>query len=423
MKLIRLFLAAAIVLLASARAEAKPEVVRTPGAELSPGAHVSYSTWVIEGSTVRLRFMVSATEAQALVGASKPRMTRAAVADEVSQAVTVTSAAGDCPAMDQGEGAGEIYTMATTPGFNRYEIVFICPDARGVVLHDAFLFKAVPSHINYARIQVGAAPPVLRLFTRTQSAVPAPAAGAPAGPALSVLVRQGAMRLLKRWDALCVLAALLLLALRWRDLAWIIGGLAAGYVASVVAASTGLVMTRPPLAGMATGLIIAAAAAAGLRRQASDTEQATRLWRIMAAIAAIVLAVAAGFAAVRVGDMSALVAGGLALFGLVLVWDARASTRPVWLIVAPAFLFALLDGMGPASELAVLALPAASIAPSLASFDFGAGLAAVVVTAAVLALLWLAGRRLKSLRKPITDIAGAALVGLGVFWFVSRLYS
>jgi len=38
-------------------------------------------------------------------------------------------------------------------------------------------------------------------------------------------------------------------------------------------------------------------------------------------------------------------------------------------------------------------------------------------------LIWLAGRRLRNWRNIASEIAGAALIGLGLFWFVSRLYS
>ncbi len=203
----------------------------------------------------------------------------------------------------------------------------------------------------------------------------------------------------------------------------IAGGLAAGYGASLIAAWQGLALTRPPLAGVAIGLLIVAAAAGGLRRQSSGTEAPPRLWRVVGSISAIILALAAGVAAVKVGDLTALVAGGLALFALAFVWDARASDRPAWLVIAPAFLFALLDGMGPASEVAVLGLPGGRVLPTLAGYDLGAGGAALGLTAAAMAVLWVAGRKLNVARKPATDIGGAALVGLGVFWFVSRLYS
>ncbi len=187
MRLVRLILMAALLLFAAGRAEARPEPVRAPGAELAPGGHVSYSTWAIDGATVRLRVTVSAAEAQALVGPRKQLMTRAAVADAVSQAMTVTSAAGDCPAIDQGEGVGEIYTLALTPGLDRYEMVFVCTDPKGMVLHDQFLFKATPAHIDYARIQAGAgAPGVAAVHPRPSRACPGPGrrrgAGRACGP-------------------------------------------------------------------------------------------------------------------------------------------------------------------------------------------------------------------------------------------------
>jgi hypothetical protein len=412
------WLLVAVCLFAS-QAQAKPEPVRTPGADASPGAHVSYSQWSIDGRTVRLRFMVSATEAQAMAGPGKPALRTSEVADAVSQALTVTSDAGDCLAIDQGEGVGEIYTMAVTPGLDRFEIVYVCDDPKGMSLHDKFLFDKVRSHVDYARVQVGSDAPALSQFTRDRQALTVPVKG----PGLAVYARQGAMRLLRRPEALGLLAGLLLLSLRWRDLGWIAGGLAGGYVLSLIAAWAGLVMSRPPLSGTATGLLVVVVAIAGLRRQSSLNEQASKAWRIAGVLLVLAMAIVAGVAAFRVGDMSAMVTGGLAFFGLALIWDARSSERPGWLILGPALVFGLLDGMGPASDLSVLTLPWTAAQPALIGDDLGAGGLAIAMVAAAMALLWLVGHKLHSVRKPVTDIAGAALIGLGVFWFVTQLFS
>jgi hypothetical protein len=437
MRLVRLMLAAAILLLVGPSAWAQPasgvgvkygghagfalpaELVAAPGAESSPGSHVSYSLWTIEGGRIHLRLMVSMAEAQALAGPGKPRLRAAEVADVVSQSLTVSSDAGDCYAIDQGEGAGEIYTMARVPGLHRFEIVYVCDNPKGMVLHDKFLFDKIKTHINYARVQVGSGPPVLGEFTAKSQALAVPVRA----PGFTTLTTQGIMRLLHRPEALGLLAALLLLALRGRDLAWIAGGLIGGYAVSIGLAGAGLVLTRPQLSATATAALVIVVAAAGLRRQAVDGERPSRLWQGAAVLAALGMAFAAGIAAFKIGDLSLLVTAGLALFGLAMVAVARTGGRAAWLLLAPALLFGLLDGMGPATDLATLNLPWKAVMPALIQLDLGAGGLAVLLTGAAMALVWTAGRKLGLVRKLGTEIAGAALIGLGVFWFVSRLYS
>lgn len=437
MRLIRLMLAAAVVMLAAQGVQAQPasgakanpeghalyalppEPAAAPGAESSPGSHLSYSLWTVDGDRIHLRLMVSMAEAQALAGPGKPRLRASEIADIVSQTLTVSSDAGDCYAIDQGEGVGEIYTMARTPGLHRYEIVYACDDPKGLVLHDKFLFDKVKGHINYARVQVGSAPPVLGQFTAKSQSLAVPVTP----PSLQTYVRQGVLRLLHRPEALGLLAALVLLALRWRDLAWLAGGVVGGYALSIALAAAGLVLTRPHLSAAATGGLVIVTAAAGLRRQGADEPTLARSWQIAAMLAALAMAVAATLAAFKIGDLSLLVTGGVAVFGLAFIVAAGARDKAPWLLLAPALLFGLLDGMGPATDLATLTLPWASVLPALIELSLGAGALAVILLAATTGVLWLAGRKLRFVRKLATDIAGMALIGLGVFWFVSRLYS
>ena len=62
-------------------------------------------------------------------------------------------------------------------------------------------------------------------------------------------------------------------------------------------------------------------------------------------------------------------------------------------------------------------------APRLLAYDLGATAAGAALAAAAMGALWLVGRRLGTPRRTAAiDVAGAALMGLGLFWFVSRLY-
>jgi hypothetical protein len=85
--------------------------------------------------------------------------------------------------------------------------------------------------------------------------------------------------------------------------------------------------------------------------------------------------------------------------------------------------FGLIHGFGFASNLLEMQLPTERLAELLVGFNVGVELGQLTlvlgVTGAVLAL-----RRLRlALPRPITvDVASSFLVGLGVYWFVTRSY-
>ena len=106
-----------LLMLATAIAPAAHAQSRSPGDNLS--RNVSYSTWSVDGATVRLRFALPAAAARDLAAHGQPPLDTPAVAKAVLAAVSVTSAGGDCEAIDQGEGAGQVYTLALTPGLDR----------------------------------------------------------------------------------------------------------------------------------------------------------------------------------------------------------------------------------------------------------------------------------------------------------------
>ena len=135
---------------------------------------VSYSVWTIQGSSVHLRFILPRPVVPQLLGRGASSRDQAAIGAAVLDQVAVTSSGGDCPALDQGEGAGRIYTLALTPGVDRFEVIFECPQASGMVLHDGVLFGRAPGHVNYASVQVGAGRPAFELFTRDHQSVAIP---------------------------------------------------------------------------------------------------------------------------------------------------------------------------------------------------------------------------------------------------------
>ena len=257
-------------------------------------------------------------------------------------------------------------------------MIFDCPDATGMVLHDGLLFDRAPGHVNYAQVQVRRRP-ARAADVHRQAADARPAQGQrgrwPTRRAGAAFAEQGAARHAGparppgrgRGPA----AARPALA-RYRRM--IAGALALGYLASIAVGLGGLVapdralteapdrpadpadgLERPAAAGDAPSAAAAlahrraAVAGPGRRRPSPRRRRRARLgrrWR----------------------------SAGLALFGLMQVWALGARARPALAgLFAPAALFGLLDGMGPASNLAVLQLPRGRLAPAFLGYDLGAG--------------------------------------------------
>jgi len=400
-----------------------PDLAFATAAPVLASGEVSSSVWTIDGANVRVRVTIPTAAARKLAAKDAPPPGMATVASAVGQGFAVTTPAGDCEAIDQGEGVGQIYTLALTPGLDRFEIVFACPQTGGLVLKDNLLFDRDPGHIDYAQIRIGAGQPVLAAFTRDQRSIALPASATQLRGANPLsFARMAAVRTATSLAALAILFGSVLLSRRWLDLVWLTGGLAVGYLASVGVALSGLVTLDRGLAGALPGLLAATLGLGALQpdRQGAETSPRRR-WAAWAGVALVVAGVSA--AAALKNPEAGLATFGIAAFGLAVVQIGRMEPGFGALVLAPAAAFAFLDGLGPAGDLALLHPPVGQMLPILAGDDLGGLATAVVIAGAAMGLIWLAGLRLRAFRDIGSEAAGAALIGLGLFWFVSRLYS
>ena len=128
-------------------------------------------------------------------------------------------------------------------------------------------------------------------------------------------------------------------------------------------------------------------------------------------------------AAVGYGRVPALTLTGLALFSLCYFGLLQRATRTGSLRWAIAFIFGLVHGFGFASVLSDVGLPRDRIAHALFGFNVGVEIGQLAVVVAVWPLLHLAMRRGdQRVRVAIVEVGSAAVLALGVFWFVTRTY-
>jgi hypothetical protein len=382
---------------------------------LAESRSVVYSVWDVLGSTVHLRIMMRTGEARRLVGPGLPAPTIEVVKDYVINHVSVTAAGTACPPVDQGEEAGLINTLSLTPGLYRFEVIFQCARPDGIVLQNTVLHDLVPDHVDFARVQVNGGGFVLRLFREGYESISAASAGAVFGDSgILQYVSMGVGHVLRNLDRLSFVLGMLLMVRMRRDYGLILAGLSLGYGFSIAVALSGIIEPRMDLVDALIGLMSALVAAQIVAAISGRPE-------IVALAVGGALLVAA--AAVPALGTSRLLLSGAGVFAgcYLLVCDQLVDRALFWLL--PAALFALLDGSGLPADVAVLDVPGRQLAPMLVGFDVGAILADVMVMAAALAGVVLLQRfRFALPRSVAVDVGAATLAGLGVLWFVSRLY-
>jgi HupE / UreJ protein len=376
----------------------------------------SYSIWDVLGSTVHLRFMLPVTEVRHLAEPGAPVPTMEEVKKYVGDHVAVSVAGAACPPVDQGEEAGLINTLALSPGLYRFEVIFQCPIANDIVLQNTALFDRQSDHVNFARVQVDGSGYVQRLFTVDHERLKAlPDSGLFAEGGILYYLRMGFEHVLGSFDRVAFMLGLLLLLPGLREIRLIAGGLLLGYTASLTISLTGIIAPRMDTVEALMGFM-SALVAGQVIALASQRPQ------IVAAVVGLGLLVVAITATV-LDPPARLLLCGVAVFSAsyLSMCDRIADRAAFWLI--PTTLFAFMDGFGLAAAVATLDVPARQLAPMVIGFDGGSMLAGLAVLIGVGAMVAVLHRKRLALPRPIvTDFGAATLAGLGVLWFVSRIY-
>jgi hypothetical protein len=87
-----------------------------------------------------------------------------------------------------------------------------------------------------------------------------------------------------------------------------------------------------------------------------------------------------------------------------------------------AFLFGLVHGFGFAAVLTAVGLPRDRILSALFGFNFGVELGQLVIVALIWPLLHLVAGHRRSAYELIAEAGSAAVLALGLFWFLTRTY-
>ncbi|MDB5461545.1 MAG: HupE/UreJ family protein [Caulobacteraceae bacterium] len=371
----------------------------------------THSSWQVTGGTVRLTFTAPEQEIKRL-GTGGP----------VSDQRAGNYLAAHVAALSQGKACRRTEDATPTTaqtGFRRFEFAFQCPPGAPIELHSSAFFDLVPTHVNFAQVQTEKGDFIEQLLTKDQQTLDLSGGRANELQNASFFeyVRLGVMHIFTGVDHMSFLVGLVLISRRLKDLLFVVTGFTIGHSLTLALAVTGLV--RPhgeyidALVALTIALIGAENLAVATRRPAAVAIALGGLLLVMAVLKLFGL-----------GGLPALLLLGAGLFSanyLMISGHLRDAGR---LRLVVTLVFGLIHGFGFASDLLEMRLPVGRLAELLVGFNIGVEIGQVTL---VLSLLGITALLVKARAAPprpvVVDLACAYLLGLGVFWFVTRSYA
>jgi hypothetical protein len=385
---------------------------------LSPaaGAHTrsqSHSVWEINGAEVDLVMTIPAIEADRLArGGAPPSDER--LGAYLAERVYPISAGRRCAIVPPVE------TLSATAGFRKLDFTFRCPTSSELQIHSGAFFDLVPSHTNFAQVQNAASGEFTeQLITLEHQTVDV--TGGEGGRLKSArfieFIRMGMLHIFTGVDHMSFLLGLVLISRRLRDLVFVVTGFTIGHSLTLALAVTGVLR---PHAEYIDALVALTIALIGAENIVVQTHRPTGVALIVGAS----LGLMGLFQVLGFGGLPSLLLLGAGLFTanyLMISGRLRDAGR---LRILITLVFGLIHGFGFAADLLELQLPPERLAELLVGFNLGVEIGQLMLVAAA-TLLAMAAVRLKVAlpRRLVVDVASSFLVGLGIFWFVTRSYA
>ncbi len=373
----------------------------------------SYSTIIPTDAGARLRLRVPDLELSRLAFVSGGRLQDAeTLAAYLASRLTVFSDGSPCiPARPA--------RLAAAAGWTAIEWAVACPGAGPLEVESRLFREMAPSHLHFARVPrpdgtfaervLGAGEPRWRI-PRVN------AKGDAEGSALGAYVLLGVEHILSGWDHLAFVVALLLLASSLAEVATLVTAFTVAHSLTLALALLGIVRPEPAGVEALIGCSIALVAAENASILAGND-------RVVPVAVSGSLLAAAVLVPAQATAVPALGLAGLALFAACHFALLRRARRPTALRAAVAFAFGLVHGFGFAGVLATLALPQERLLAALFGFNLGVEIGQLCVVG----IVWPVLRRLARTgegryRRAVAEAGSAVIAGLGVFWFVTRMF-
>jgi hypothetical protein len=374
----------------------------------------SHSVWEINGANVDLVMTIGEVELGRLGPAAGPAPSDARVTDYLAARVYPSATGRRCALVPPVE------TLSATAGYRKYDFTFRCPTAADISITSRAFFDVAPTHTNFAQIQNAASGEFTeQLITRDRQTVEV--TGGEDSKLLTAsfldFIRMGVMHIFTGVDHMSFLLGLVLISRRLRDLVFVVTGFTIGHSLTLALAVTGIIRPHAEYIDALVALTIALIGAENVAVQ-------TRRPAAVAAGVALLLAGMAGLKMLGLGGLPTLLLLGAGLFtsNYLMVSGRLQDAGRLRMVIT--LVFGLIHGFGFAAGLLEMQIPPVRLGELLVGFNIGVEIGQLtLVLAASLAVVALTRLKLAPPRAIVVDIASASLVGLGVYWFVSRSYA
>jgi hypothetical protein len=311
---------------------------------------------------------------------------------------------------------GRMLEAAT--GYRRSEYVFDCPTDKNLVLQFEGFFDLVPSHFDFAQIQLADGDVVEQLFTQsdTRFDLSESQGGKFKSAGFIDFVKMGIMHIFTGVDHMSFLLGLVLISSRLRDLVFVVSGFTLGHSITLALAVTGIIR---PHAQYIDALVALTIALVGVENIVVSLEKPTKLALATGGFLLILAILSIG----GIGVLPPTLLLGAAIFSgaYLLVSGQLHDSGRLRMVVTT--IFGLIHGFGFAADLLEAKLPPEKLAQILFGFNIGVEVGQLTVVLAISGLVMLARRvRLASPRPITVDVLGSALIAEGVAWFLSRSF-
>ena len=385
-------------------------------AAMPAAAHVrsqSHSVWEINGQFVDVVVTIPDVEAKRLA-TDASRVAPERLRDYLTQKIYAIADGKRCALVPPVEN------LSALAGFSKFDFTFKCHTAANLQIHSGAFFDLVASHTNFAQVQNAATGEFTeQLITNEHQTIDVTGGegGRLKNAGFFEFIRMGMMHIFTGVDHMSFLLGLVLISRRLRDLVFVVTGFTIGHSLTLALAVTGILRPHAEYIDALVALTIALIGAENIVVQ-------TRQPKLIALGVGACLCLMALIQWLGFGGLPSLLLLGAGLFTanyLLISGNIRDAGR---LRILVTLVFGLIHGFGFAADLLELQLPTHRLAELLVGFNLGveAGQLALVVGTTLL-VLGLKRLRFALPRPIVVDVASAFLVGLGVFWFLSRSYA
>jgi hypothetical protein len=372
----------------------------------------SHSVWEINGADVDLAMTIPVLELQRL-GAGGAAPSDDDVKRYLAARIYPLSAGRRCALVPPVE------TLSAAPGFRKYDFTFRCSVGNDLQIRSGAFFDVVPSHTNFAEIQdatTGAFAEQLITNEHQTVVVSGKAAGGLKSASFFEFVSMGVMHIFTGVDHMSFLLGLVLISRRLRDLVFVVSGFTIGHSLTLALAVTGVIRPHPEFIDALVALTIALIGAENIAEQTHRPLPVALLFGVSLVLMA--LASAFGF-----GELPSLLLLGAGLFTSNYLMISGRLADPGRFRMMITLVFGLIHGFGFASNLLEMQLPTGRLAELLVGFNLGVEIGQLTLVLGVTALVLLVSKlKLATPRAITVDVTSSFLVGLGVYWFVTRSY-